>query len=177
MQWYNKPAAIQETKNTVTITTMSKTDFWRTTRHDFIADNGHFYYQAVTGDFTAEVKFTGKYTAQYDQAGLMVRQDELVWLKCGVELLDGVQQAATVVTREFSDWSVIAMPDSPESLWLRVQRIGSAVEVYYSTDGTNYAMMRQTYLSEAETLQVGLLACSPTGDGFEVTFEDFEMKQ
>ena len=52
------------------------------------------------------MKVTGAYWDQYDQAGLMVRFNERVWLKCGVEFVDGVQHASAVVTREHSDWSV-----------------------------------------------------------------------
>jgi hypothetical protein len=173
MQWYNDPARVEETQNRVTVTTKPQHDFWRETRHGFIKDDGHFYYREVSGDFTAEVKFTGAYKDQYDQAGLMLRADEFVWLKCGVELLNDVQQASTVVTRDYSDWSVVALPNTPESMWLRVVRLAEAVEVYYSLNGASYTLMRQAYLTKQETLQVGLMCCSPKGDGFTVTFEDF----
>ena len=60
-------------------------------------------YETVTGDFTATVKITGNYAVLYDQAGLMVRESETVWMKCGIEYLEGVQQASAVITRDFSD--------------------------------------------------------------------------
>jgi len=173
MEWYNEPQAWSDSDGVISVTTNKETDFWRVTRHNFIADNAHFYYQDVTGDFTATVKFTGAYEALYDQAGLMVRQDEKVWLKCGVEYLNGVQQASAVVTRDFSDWSVIPLPDSPPSAWIRMQRIGTAFEVSFSRDGNDWMMIRECYLSEAESLQVGIMAASPKGDGFSTTFEHF----
>jgi regulation of enolase protein 1 (concanavalin A-like superfamily) len=82
-----------------------------------------------------------------------------------------VQQASAVVTRDFSDWSVVALPDNPRSIWFRVQRIGTALEVYYSRDGAAYTLIRQAYLSDAATLQVGVMGAAPVGEGFDVVFE------
>lgn len=177
MQWYNEPASWDDSDGVITVMTDKETDFWRITRHDFIADNAHFYYQDVVGDFTATVKFAGAYEALYDQAGLMVRQDEKVWLKCGVEYLNEVQQASAVVTRDFSDWSVIPLDDNPDSAWIRLKRIGTAFEVSFSRDGDEWMMIRECYLSDAGSLQVGVMAASPKGDGFTTTFEKFSITQ
>lgn len=177
MQWYNEPSNWQAENGKITITTDKETDFWRVTRHDFIADNAHFYYQNIEGDFTATVKFAGEYQDLYDQAGLMVRQDEKVWLKCGVEYLNGVQQASAVVTRDFSDWSVIPLDNNPKSSWIRMQRIGTAFEVSFSHDGESFMMIRECYLSDALSLQVGVMCASPKGDGFQTQFEDLNIEQ
>lgn len=175
MQWYNEPPTWQEQANTIQITTGAKTDFWRKTHYGFIRDNGHFYYQTVTGDFTAEVKVTGQYQVLYDQAGLMVRENETTWLKCGIEYVEAVQNVSAVVTRDLSDWSVVPLQQPPTSLWLRVQRRAEAIEIQYSLDGTRYQMLRLTHLTDATTLQVGLMAASPQGDGCDMTFEDFRI--
>jgi len=173
MYWYNEPTRWHQQDGTITVTADGKTDFWRVTLHDFIKDDAHFYYQEVSGDFTATVKISGNYATLYDQAGLMVRERETVWLKCGVEYLDGVQQASAVITRDYSDWSIVPLTDNPRSIWVRVQRSGTAVEVYFSRDGTDFTLIRQGYLSAAPTLQVGLMCAAPQGDGFAVTFQDF----
>ena len=126
-------------------------------------------------NFTAEVKVIGQYKTLYDQAGLMVRQDEITWLKCGIEFVDGVQHISAVVTRDYSDWSVVPLVHHPTFLWLRVKREGPAIEVKYSLDGEQYTMLRLSYLTEAETLQVGVMCASPEGDGFPITFEEFKL--
>ena len=177
MLWLNEPSDWSQEDGKITIKSDPQTDFWRLTRHNFIADNGHLYYQEVSGDFTATVKITGDYNALYDQAGLMIRQDERVWMKCGIEYLEGVQQASAVVTREFSDWSVVPLTDNPKTIWFKVIRIGSAVEVSYSRDGADYHMIREAYLSDKESLQLGLLVAAPKGDGFQAVFEDFNVTQ
>jgi len=172
MDWYNEPTDWYRQGDRIAVTTDPKTDFWRKTHYGFIRDNGHFCYQPVSGDFTADVSFSGRYTDQYDQAGLMVRLDEANWLKCGIEYVDGVQQASVVVTRDYSDWSVVPLDPAPAKLWLRLTRQGDAVEVHYSLDGETYVMIRVAYLPAADEAEVGLMCASPEGAGFTVTFED-----
>lgn len=175
MYWFCEPPNWKEEGSTLTVTTAPKTDFWRKTHSGQITDNGHFYHQPISGDFTAEVKFSGEYHALYDQAGLMIRIDAENWIKCGIEFLDNAPVISAVVTRDFSDWSVIALQQNPASLWLRMKRTGDTVEIYYALDGTNYIMYRQAYLPPVETVSVGMMCCSPTGDGFTAVFEDFKV--
>lgn len=176
MQWYNEPPAWSAQGNAVTLSVAPKTDFWRKTHDGGVRDNGHFYYRPVSGDFSAQVKFSGKYTALYDQAGLMVRVDAETWLKCGVEYVGGVQYASAVVTRDYSDWSVLPLDGAPETVWVRVTRRGVTLEVHVSLDGDRFALLRQAHLTEAAQVQVGLMACAPTGEGFAAVFEGFEVR-
>jgi len=172
MQWYNEPPQWVDRNGVLQVTTGPLTDFWRKTHYNFIRDNGHFYYQAVSGDFIAEVKVTGRYQELYDQAGLMVRLDSTTWLKCGIEYVNGVQQASAVVTRDYSDWSVAPLPQNPPSIWLRIVRRDVSVEVFYALDGESYTLLRMAYLTSA-TVDVGPMCAAPDGNGFAVTFEGF----
>lgn len=175
MQWYNQPPFWNEQDGILTVTSGAKTDFWRKTHYGFIRDSGNFYYQQVTGDFIALVKITGQYQTLYDQAGLMIRLDETTWLKCGIEFVDDVQHVSAVVTRDYSDWSFVPMSHNPTSLWLKLLRKGETVQVLYSLNGEQYTMLRMAYLTEAETVQVGLMCASPESEGFSVTFEEFQI--
>ncbi len=172
MQWYNEPPQWRDQNGVIEVTAGPLTDFWRKTHYDFIRDNGHFYYQSVTGDFTAEVKVTGQYRELYDQAGLMVRLDATTWLKCGIEFVNGLQNASVVVTRDYSDWSIASLSQNPPAIWLRVIRHDTALEVHYSLDGETYTLLRMTYLTSA-TVNVGPMCAAPDGNGFTVTFEGF----
>ncbi|UCC62856.1 MAG: DUF1349 domain-containing protein [Anaerolineae bacterium] len=176
MEWYNEPRdwAIQD--DAITVTSEAKTDFWRKTHYGFIRDNGHFYYQRTTGDLITEVKVSGAYADLYDQAGLMVWVDEANWMKCGIEFVGGIQHVSAVVTRDYSDWSVVPLPQNPPALWLRVTRQGTTIEVHYSLDGARYTMLRTAHLPSAETTRVGLMCASPQGSGFPVTFEGFVVR-
>lgn len=159
----------------ILLRTNAKTDFWRKTHYGFIRDNGHFWYVNQSGAFEVSVKFSGQYRELYDQAGIMIRRDAENWIKTGVEYVDGVQQASAVVTRDFSDWSVIPLHDNPPSFWIKVRRGGDHVEISYSTDGNLYHLLRLAYFSPSGEVQVGLMAASPDGSGFNVHFEDFRI--
>jgi regulation of enolase protein 1 (concanavalin A-like superfamily) len=170
MEWRNEPPAWEAKADILDITVGGATDFWRRTHDGGLRDSGHFYYQAVTGDFVARVKVCGAYASLYDQAGLMVRLDEQVWLKCGIEYLNGVQQASVVVTHDWSDWSVVPLANPP-AISLRVVRRNCTVEVYYGLGEQADTLIRQAYLAQAPVLQVGIMAAAPTGPGFAVSFE------
>ena len=175
MKWYNEPPNWNIEEGKITVTSEGKTDFWRETHYGFIRDNGHFLYQEITGDFIIEVKVSGKYKDLYDQAGIMVRLNEANWLKCGIEFVESVQQISAVVTRDYSDWSVAPAPQNPPSIWLRLTRRGTAVEIHYSFDGEDYTMLRLAYLTPAPTVNAGVMCASPDGNGFPITFENLKI--
>jgi len=177
MTWLHEPPQWTFEQGGLAVTAAPKTDFWRKTHNQQVADNGHFFYQTVTGDFTASVRFRGQYRALYDQAGLMVRVDPAHWIKCGIEFVDGVHFASAVVTRDYSDWSLAPLAQAPETFWLRVVRRQVTFEVYWALDGATYHLLRQAYLHDSGTVQVGMMICAPVGEGFEARFEGFQVVQ
>lgn len=175
-KWFNKPGFWKDTADTLIIKTDAKTDFWRKTHYGFIRDNGHFFYRIVKGDFVLKVKLSGNYTDLYDQAGIMIRKDEENWIKAGIEWVDGVQQVSAVVTREFSDWSVLPWTDNPPCLWLKVKRAGDFVSIEYAKEDKDYNLLRLAYFPPLAEVQVGLMAASPDGTGFVVEFSGFSLE-
>ncbi len=175
--WMNEPDQWEVDGAGIHLRTNAKTDFWRKTHYGFIRDNGHFWYIKQSGAFEVSVKFSGQYRELYDQAGIMIRRDAENWTKTGVEYVDGVQQASAVVTRDFSDWSVIPLQDNPPSFWLKARKGGDHVEISYSTDGNRYHLLRLAYFPPSGEVQVGLMAASPDGSGFNVHFEDFRINR
>ncbi|WP_425146247.1 DUF1349 domain-containing protein [Deinococcus sp.] len=160
--------------------TAPATDFWRVTHYGFIRDNGHFLPQTVTGDFGAEVEVCGAYREQYDQAGLMLRVSAEVWLKCGVEFVDGRQHLSVVVTHGQSDWSVLPLATVPHSFRLQLARRGNTLDVRTALSDDRQAhgpfqMLRLGWLPLPETVQVGVMCASPDGQGFEVVFRGFRV--
>lgn len=175
MKWLNEPKDWNAQNNTLKVNADTKTDFWRLTHDGLIRNNGHFYYQEVEGDFTCDVTLRGDYRELYDHAGLMLRLDDETWLKCGVELVHGVQQASTVVTREYSDWSVVTLPTALKAIRLQLKRRGGTVVTAFALDDEPYTMLRQSYLTEVTSLQLGMMCAAPEGRGFSVTFEGFNV--
>ena len=176
MTWFNEPRNWKQEDNKLTVFADAKTDFWRKTHYGFVRDNGHFYYERISGDFEAETEFRGKYRTMYDQAGIMVRLDKTTWVKSGVEFVDGVHHVSAVVTRDYSDWSVVPLHDCVGFLRLRLKRQGGTVILEYGTDKDQWIMFRTAYLSTSPELQVGRMVAAPEGDGFEATFTGFCVK-
>ena len=175
MTWFNEPKQWANENGQIRVTSQSKTDFWRITHYGYITDNGHFYYQERTDNFTATVKVRGGYKDLYDQAGLMVRINASNWIKTGVELVNGQQNISTVFTRDYSDWSVLPKTSSNEFVWFQMIRKDDYVEVKYSTDGKMFQTVREGYFPPKAKCQVGIMAAAPEGQGFEAVFEDFEV--
>ncbi|HLO86143.1 MAG TPA: DUF1349 domain-containing protein [Nostocaceae cyanobacterium] len=175
MQWFNEPPFWEVKNGVISVNSGAKTDFWRETHYGFIRDSGHFFYQQILGDFIAEVKVSGKYQNLYDQAGLMVRLDEFNWLKCGIEFVEDVQQVSAVITRNYSDWSIVPLPQNPASIWIKLTRRHTAITVDYSLDGNEYKMLRLAYLTPAEIVNVGVMCASPDGNGFVTKFEKLQI--
>ncbi|EON77734.1 hypothetical protein ADIS_1653 [Lunatimonas lonarensis] len=175
--WINEPKHWEITEGTCHMSTDPKTDFWRKTHYGFVRDNGHFLYTELFGSFEMKVKITGSYRDLYDQAGLMLRQDEANWLKTGIEYVHGQQQVSAVVTRNYSDWSVSPYAGNPPHLWLRLTREGDFVEIHYSPDNIRYDLLRIAYMTPSESIFAGLMAASPDGEGFDVAFSDLQITQ
>lgn len=173
-QWLNPPEVWSLDDNILSLETGDKTDFWRHTHYGFVRDDGHFWHVPAPSSFTATVTFEGKYETLYDQAGMMLRIDAKNWIKLGIEHSDGETNFSIVVTREKSDWSVIARPliSGPQTVRLTVQN-GSAIAHFKHDNG--WQLMRVANFPSFEAARIGPMACSPERSGFEARFTDFQI--
>jgi uncharacterized protein len=180
MKWMNEPEWNGEDGRSgvkaIRVQVPGGTDCWRKTRHNMISDNVPFYYRNVMGDFEVILHATTKFTGNYEQAGIMVRESPEVWMTCGFQVFDGQPQASAVITRDTSDWSLLPLPETQDSMYFVVKRTKEVVECFYSFDGFEWTQIRQSILSEANKLMVGLYGACPQGEGFEVVFEHFTIK-
>lgn len=170
MQWLHEPPVWSETNGQLRVTTGLEGDYWRTTHYGFVHDNGHFFYELREGEFTVTLGFEADYSAQYDQAGLMLRIDEENWIKAGIEYVDGRFHFSVVVTRGFSDWSIRDWPTSPK-VWVRATRKKDAVAIEASTDGVEFTTVRLAYFPPEVAVMVGPMTCSPLREGLETRFD------
>jgi regulation of enolase protein 1 (concanavalin A-like superfamily) len=175
MSWLNEPPQWSHDEGLIRVVTGMKTDFWRHTFYGYVTDNGHFFHRPVTGDFTAEVVVSAGHSALFDQAGLMIRADERTWLKTGLEVTSGAVQLSTVLTRDDSDLSVVPVPGYRGHLLLRLTRFGSAVCVHRGDEDGFWHLVRLGHLDLPETVEVGVMCCSPERAGLEVSFSGFRV--
>ena len=106
----------------------------------------------------------------------MIRIDEKNWIKTGIEFVNGHQNVSAVVTREFSDWSVLPRNDNPSSIWVRLQRFNDTVQISYSLDGEKWSMIRLAYFPEKVPVKIGMVTAAPGKQSFEVRFDDFSIQ-
>lgn len=171
MTWMNEPASQHYAEGVLTARTRGKTDFWRKTYFGYVTDNGHFMHTAVSGEFTFQARVNGNYSALYDQAGIMVRLDEKRWMKCGTELVENKRWASVVFTHDYSDWSTMEDLSQRAPVYWRVQRKKDSLEAQCSIDGARFQTIRQGYFPANVRVQVGVMCCSPEGQGFDATFD------
>ena len=176
LQWYCEPTRwrLDPTARVLLVEPEANTDFWQRTHYGFRADNGHFLYCRMTGDFTVTTHVRFQPAHQYDQAGLMVRLSPSCWLKTSVEFEpDGPSRLGAVVTNfAYSDWSTQDVPGDTGEIWLSVRREADDYTVGASLDGRNWTQLRLAHLHEGQGDEVacGLYACSPRGAGFVAGF-------
>ena len=90
--WLNPPPQVARDGDDLLVTAVEGSDFWRTTSYGFVHDTGHALLADLPDGAAAEVAFVADLSAQFDQAGLLVRAGAEQWVKAGVELSDGVLQ-------------------------------------------------------------------------------------
>jgi uncharacterized protein len=171
-RWFNEPKQWGDD----TITADADTDFWRTTHYGYDRDSGHILGVDQAGDFELTVTFSGDYREQYDQAGIGLRIDQRNWLKSGIELVDGQHLLSAVVTRDVSDWSVLALAQPADKVTLKAVREGDAVTLSYGLNGappTN--LLRLAYFPPELSVLAGVMCASPTGKGFTTRFENISI--
>lgn len=175
MNWFNEPARWSVANGTLTMSVTPKSDYWRISHYGFTVDDAPFYYSEYGGEFEAKVKISGEYKDRFDQAGLMLRIDHENYIKAGIEFVDGKYNLSSVVTHHTSDWSVIRLDRPVSHIWIKAVRRLDAVEIFYSLDDKEYILMRNAWMEANRPMKVGLMGACPDGDGFEVTFSDFNV--
>lgn len=170
--WINEPPFHENDHDVLVLRTGKETDWWNNTFYGFRHTSGHLLATRVTGDFTFDASFTARYERLYDQAGVMLRVDDDNWLKCGAEFTDGALHFSVVVTRDNqSDWSVMPLAGAPDGpVTLRLTRHDEALRVQVLEPDGAWRLVRLCYLKMPATVEVGPMACSPTGEGLEATF-------
>ncbi len=173
--WLNPPPRVVRDQDDLLVTAAEGSDLWRTTSYGFVHDSGHALLTDFPDGAAAEVRFIADFSAQFDQAGLLVRADAKQWIKAGVEVADGVLQLGAVVTRGVSDWSVGPVPEwLGRAVVVRASRRGDALTVRARSGEEPWRLVRVAPLPLGP-LRVGLLCCAPTRAGLTVRFTDLRL--
>ena len=181
--WYNPPQKWSIHNSCLVIEPDAKTDYWQKTHYGFTADNGHFLYLEVEGDFVLSTKVRFHPAHQYDQAGLMVRISPQCWIKTSVEYeTDGPAKLGAVVTNHgYSDWSTQNFLSGSNELEFRIKRQGNDTIVeYFEPDGKGeWTQIRMAHLEgeHGAPVKCGLYACCPIEAGYSAEFDTLSVRR
>lgn len=182
-KWLNE-STISQTNDRIEIVAPPQTDFFYGSidecEEGILPEslcNAPYYYTELEGDFVLRVKVSHEFKDTYDSASVMVMKDMNCWAKCCYELTDfGTHAAVSVVTKGDSDDANGCNLDG-NSAWLQVCRVGNNFAFHYSTDGTNFYMMRYFHLPAEPVIKVGLLAQAPVGNGGVRVYEHLSIEK
>ncbi|WP_068118375.1 DUF1349 domain-containing protein [Tropicimonas marinistellae] len=166
--WLNPPPVCRVQDAAMEIETAEQTDFWRRTHYGFERASGHALLFDVPARFVVEQPFTGRFQSRYEQAGLLLWEDETRWIKAGVEFADGRPNLAVVVTDGHSDWSMAPADAETEDWTIRLTATDSATILHARGRGA-WQILRVTDFV-ARGARVGPMACSPLSAGLAVRF-------
>jgi regulation of enolase protein 1 (concanavalin A-like superfamily) len=176
MEWFNEPHEWAD-GDVLRVVADPQTDMWQKTHYGYSYDTAHIYGRTIPGDVTIRATFSAGYAEQYDQAGGALRIDAENWIKAGTEYVDGELHVSVVVTRGFSDWSVIPV-GTPGSVTIELERAGDAVTVRYGLDGADpVTMLRLAYFPPGVPALAGIMCAAPVGKGFETRFTHVEIAE
>ncbi|WP_068501028.1 DUF1349 domain-containing protein [Paenibacillus kribbensis] len=171
-KWLNSPLSARREGDFFKVVPEKGRDFWKKTFYGFEYEDGAALLTDWDSNVAVEVSFLlSSFTELYDQAGILLYHGPEQWIKTGVEINDGIPQLSVVVTDGYSDWSLAAVPEwTGEEVTLRASVMKEAVIIRARTKHHAWRTIRVARFPYPTGNQAGPYACSPTRDGFEVTF-------
>ena len=179
VKWFCKPKKFNFGSDSIEIFTEPNTDLWQKTYYGFQNDNAHIIYVTTREKyFSFTVKTNFEYSELFDQCGISIYQNSNSWVKAGIEFHDNnTSWLGSVVTNNgYSDWATTEIGTNIKSMWYRVSRRESDFLLENSSDGKKFNQMRIFHLFEAnESINIGLLACSPKESSFKAVFSNIKI--
>lgn len=177
MTWVNQPRRWRRDGSDLGVRTEAFSEFWRTTGVGYDRDSGHAFLAREQGDLAAEATVRAGYEADQDEAGLMIRLNERVWVSAGVRLAAGELVAAVVSTRDTSDLSVCPLPGAAvtSTVRVRLERVGNAVRSLFAVADEPFTVHRLSHFPPGVPVGLGPMCCSPRREGLEVEFAGCEI--
>lgn len=181
--WLNE-SKVEKKGNAIEIYAPAKSDFFCggnvTSDEGSLPENicnAPYYYTEVSGDFVMRVRVSLDFLSTYDSSSVMVMKDIKNWAKFCFEQTDfGTHAVVSVVTRDNTSDDANGCNIDADKVWLQVCRRGNAFAFHYSVDGVNFYMTRFFILNFKNTVKVGLVAQSPTGNGGIRIYEDLTIE-
>ena len=175
MAWLNEPPQWHLDENGLSVTPSPHTDFFRPSDGS-PSDNAGLLYAEATGDFTIATHVSAHLVGFGDAGAVMVRAGPTKWAKLCVERSPlGEVSIVTVVTDPWSDDANGELLGGAER-YLRLTRKGNVLGMHHSSDGKVWRFVRTCALDLPATVNVGVLAQAPFGEGCRATFRFLDLR-
>ncbi|KAL7411394.1 hypothetical protein BDY24DRAFT_396644 [Mrakia frigida] len=176
---------ISKNGSSISFVTNATSDWWRTpTEHRY---SGPVLGKEVSStvleqaEWSVGVSLRGDWKDEYDQAALFLYQTNNSWIKTGIEFTQEKPWLSAVVNNPYSDWNLLPYPASSSALSptpftsFKISRAGTFVRIYVKLPEYGWTMVREVtnFLKDGEKVFIGVMGCSPKGQGVKVEFEDF----
>jgi regulation of enolase protein 1 (concanavalin A-like superfamily) len=129
--------------------------------------------QSVTGDFVASTYVTGSFSEDGDRAGLLLWKDASNFIRLEKWSLTKAQVYAVIGGSGTS--TQISGLTSSTNLYLKLEKIGTTVNAYYSTNGATWTLIKATTFSSSDPLQVGLFSLNVGTVSHNADFDYFRV--
>ena len=166
---------IEIKETTLKIEALPKSDYFIDPASGKKILNAPYYHIETNKDFNLKAKVSRSFKSVYDACVLMVMSDETCWIKLCFEFTDlDANAVVSVVTNGVSD-DANGVEIKGNTVYLQIARKGDLFGLHYSLNGNDYKMVRFFKLPVKETVKVGFVAQSPTGEGGSCLFEDIQL--
>lgn len=176
--WLNPPQqSAQLSEDNIRITAGPKTDWFIDPAGKVLATNAPvLLFRPPDNDFLFSARVSVDFADTYDAGVLFLYSDKNCWGKLCFEYSPQKEaMVVSVVTRDVSD-DCNSLVIEGNSICLRASRQGNIFIFHYSLDGKYWHFVRYFSLGEANGLQIGLSAQSPTGQGCRATFSEISYR-
>lgn len=176
--WQNEPQRVRFDDDGMHVVAKYRTDFWSCARYGFQKNDGHFFFNSISGDFCCDLDWSFESPKAFDQCGIMLQANDDNWFKASImyENEDTPMLATSLTNAGYSDLATVPLPQGTTHVWYRLKKRKGCYIAGYSIDGECYVQLRKFYLiNDAECIRVGAYLCSPQRDDFEAILHNLAL--
>lgn len=172
LYWNNEPKSFNLEGNSVTIVAGEKTDMFRDPNATYNTDNAPKLMFRPDENFVLSSAIEHSFSSKWDGGAIVLRADSLNWVKfCFEKDYTGARRVVSVVTKDISDDCNSAEVAS-NKVYYKIAKADNVITLYYSTNGSQWLLVRHFQFNAKGPNELGFLSQSPTGKSCTVKFSD-----
>jgi hypothetical protein len=172
LYWNYEPESFNLEGNSVTIVAGEKTDMFRDPNVTYNTDNAPKLMFRPDENFVLSSAIEHSFSSKWDGGAIVLRADSLNWVKfCFEKDYTGARRVVSVVTKDISDDCNSAEVAS-NKVYYKIAKADNVITLYYSTNGSQWLLVRHFQFNAKGPYELGFLSQSPTGKSCTVKFSD-----